>query len=165
MSTAATKSPNAAATSAVAPAADTAAAVVEIAPLAAAASAPGPGEKCSLCGQTMPAGDDEEKVKKAQVAALAAATAGVPAAYSVADATETAQLCQIAQAPQLASAFISAKTPVAKVRTALADRAASAADAATVDPTVAPGGSPEAKVAAEWDDVVGKINATMGGKK
>jgi capsid assembly protease len=130
-----------------------------VAPAAAApvhaASVPGPGEKCSLCGQTMPGGDEEE-VKKA---AAAAAAAAAPKAYSADDAAETAQLCQIAQATQLTAGFIAAKTPIAKVRETLAQRAADAADAAPIDPTPAPGGSAEAAVSAQWDDVVNKINA------
>lgn len=134
------------------------------APAPQAMSAPGPGEKCELCGKMM---DDDEHVKKsqeaAQAAAIAAATgpsAGAAAtAYSVEDATETAGLCQIASAPQLASAFIAAKTPITKVRAALAKRAADAADAAAVDPTSPPAGKAEAAVSAMWDDIVGKINA------
>lgn len=134
-----------------------------------AMSAPGAGEKCELCGQMMPK-DGEEKVEKAsqeaaQAAAIAAAAspAGV---YSVDDAAETTQLCLIAGAPQLASAFVASKTPVAKVRAALAKRAADAADATAINPMPPPAGKPEAAVAAQWDEIVGKINAEVSrGKK
>lgn len=145
--------------------ADPAAAPAAAAAAAAAApltmSKPGPGEKCELCGHTAAeAPDDEEEVKKAQTAAAAATAlaAASTAAYSVEDATETAQLCQIAQASHLASGFIAAKTPIAKVRATLTQRAADAADAAVIDPTPAPG-SPDVKVAAEWDAIVTDLNA------
>lgn len=147
-------------TTALMPLAPASAAVPAASSASQAMSAPGPGEKCELCGQNMPP-DGEEHVEKAQAAAIAAATPSTAAssAYSVEDATETAQLCQIASAPQLASAFIAAKTPLNKVRGALAKRAADAADAAAVDPTAPPAGKAEAAVSAMWDDIVGKINA------
>jgi len=120
-------------------------------------SAPGPGEKCELCGHTRAEADDQEEYVAKTPGAKAPQAAAT--AYSVEDATETAQLCQIAKAPQLASGFIGAKTPIAKVRATLAQRAADAADTDAIDPTPKPDGSAEAKVSAEWDDVVGKINA------
>jgi hypothetical protein len=121
-------------------------------------SAPGPGEKCELCGHTRAESDDQEEYVAAAPARPAPHAQAEPA-YSVEDATETAQICQIAQAPQLASGFIAAKTSIAKVRATLAQRAADAADAAAIDPTAPPGGSAEAAVASQWDAIVGKINA------
>lgn len=121
-------------------------------------TAPAPGEKCSLCGQMMP--DDEEHVKQATIAALAA-SAVAAAAYSVDDAARTVELCTIARATQLAAGFIAAKTPLPKVRATLLQRAADAADAVAIDAASPPAGHSEAAVAAQWDDIVGKLNASM----
>lgn len=121
----------------------------------AAMSAPGPGEKCELCGQTMPdeeARPGEEEKVEGRVPA--------PALYSVEDAQETAKLCQIAGAPQLCAAFVTAKTPIAEVRAALAKRAADATDGDPVDPTP-PAGTREQEVAAQWDEIVAKHNASI----
>jgi len=126
-----------------------------------AMSAPGPGEKCELCGQTRAedGADQEEYVAETGAPPRHAHNPAPAKVYSLEDATETAQLCQIAQAPQLASGFIASKTPIAKVRSTLAQRASDAADADHIDSTTPPGGSAEASVAAQWDEVVGKVNA------
>lgn len=126
---------------------------------------PKPGEKCELCGQAMPddagaePGDDKEQEtgKKNGGTELTPPDAALPQ-YSADDATETIELCTIARMPNLAAAFVKAKTPVKKVRATLAAKAVEISNeeisaARTPDPEA------EKKSAALWDDVVGKINA------
>jgi ClpP class serine protease len=116
---------------------------------------PEPGEKCELCGQTMPDGEDAPGDAPEQETRSEPAVAAV---YTADDATDTAELCAIARLPQLAAGFIKAKTPIKKVRLALAAKAAEVSGeeisaARPSDPEV------EKKNAALWDDVVGKVNA------
>jgi hypothetical protein len=80
-----------------------------------------------------------------------------PAFYSVADAKETAYLCRIARAPELAANFIAAKTPIVKVREALTQRsdqilAQRAKEAIALI-------ARKKAITAEWDEVVAKVNA------
>jgi hypothetical protein len=82
-------------------------------------------------------------------------SAAVRAIYSVGDARETAYLCQIAKVPELASSFVAAKTPIAKVRAALTQRAD---QAIALRPAPKPITTPEAS-APPWDEVVAKVNA------
>ena len=110
---------------------------------------PKPGEKCELCGQIMP----EQETKKESTAPE----------YSTDDITQTLELCTIARLPLAeARAFVAAKTPLPKVRAALAKRAADAAGD-EIDSTLAPpSGKNEAAVAAAWDDIVDKQNKKLG---
>jgi hypothetical protein len=84
-----------------------------------------------------------------------------PAFYSVADAKETVFLCQIARAPELGANFIAAKTPIVKVREALAQRADQVL-AQRAKEAVALNARKKA-VTAQWDDAVAKVNAENAG--
>lgn len=132
---------------------------------------PAPGEKCELCGQTMPddAGDEngddvDQETRLKPAAPAAAATATEVAAYTAEMASETVELCTIAGAPNLAAAFVKAKTPLKAVRSQLAARAVAAADG-TIETSRPPQSEEDQKkVAAAWDQVVDKINAELGSK-
>jgi ClpP class serine protease len=128
--------------------------VAEAPPAAVAAAKPGPGEKCATCGHVMPENDGDDDGKRDPDASANA--------YTVEMAIETMDLCAIAKVPVAnAKAFVAAKTPLAKVRSDLAARAAAAADALAVDATVKPAGSAEQNVAAAWDAVITEQNAKL----
>ena len=138
---------------------------------------PKAGEKCTLCGQTMPddddndAGDENGNGKEQETHAPGAL---VPAAsgnvilgepqYTAKHAEKTVELCTIAGKPQLAAAFIKAQAPLKKVRADLLRRASEAAGE-EISAARAPDVAAEARMAAAWDDVVGKLNAEHGHKK
>jgi hypothetical protein len=72
---------------------------------------------------------------------------------------EVLELCALADASFAdARGFISASTPVAKIREQLAAKRAKAADAVVL--STAPAAAPTAN--AGWDDVIAKTNATFG---
>ena len=82
--------------------------------------------------------------------------------YSIQAAIKTFELCTIAGvSTSTATGYVKAKMPLAKVRAELAEQAAAAADATSVVATPVPGASQAASIAADWDDVVGKINASI----
>lgn len=99
----------------------------------------------------------------AAVAAVASPSATSPVAaaadaYTLEAATETLELCVLAGSPVArANAFISAKTPVAKVRASLA---AEKADAANGHTTIATAAAPV--VNAGWDKAVEAVNRQYG---
>jgi ClpP class serine protease len=136
------------------PASDAAAAV----PVAKKVDAmpPEPGEKCDLCGQVMPGENDDDVEQETSRQHPTPAAAAIE--YAAEHAAETMELCAIARMPELAAAFVKAKTPLKKVRTALAAKVAEAGgeDVSTVRPT-----DPAATVQAQkdWDEVVDKLNA------
>jgi len=125
---------------------------------------PNPGEKCQLCGQTMPDDDDDDAgdapgngvEQETRAPAAPAAAAAVPQ-YSAEDASDTIELCALAKQPQLAAAFVKAKTPLKKVR---ADLLKLAADSAGEEINPTPPADPNAaqKSAQVWDSIVDKIN-------
>lgn len=124
-----------------------------------------------------PAGDEDKcptcngSGKKAQATAAPAApqaTAPTPAAttaapadgYTMEMANETLELCTLAGAPAArAREFITAKTPIDKVRADLAAAKANASDATlnTVPPTEA-----AKQATAGWDDAIARANKLNG---
>ena len=143
---------------------------------------PKPGEKCQLCGHVMDDPDDDvddgDEVDpddgagldaRAGAAATAAGAAAAPAtpAYGGAEMTETLELCAIAGArADVAQKFISAKTPIARVRAALADARAAASDGieiipADVDPSRMSQATTEARMKS-WKDTQERTKREMG---
>jgi len=84
------------------------------------------------------------------------------AAYTAAMMSETLELCTIAGIPLAdARAFITAQTPIAKVRADLMARQAKSADEVELMATPARGSS----ATAGWDEAIAKVNALNGHAK
>jgi ATP-dependent Clp protease protease subunit len=79
--------------------------------------------------------------------------------YGDADIHATLDLCQLAGVPAKASAFIKAKTPVAKVREQLLSARATAADAGEID--AIPPKTPTTHLD-EWKELQARVKAEMG---
>nr|WP_246562917.1 S49 family peptidase [Bradyrhizobium liaoningense] len=126
-----------------------------------AAEAPADDDKCPTCngsGKKAQAAAPQPAPQAAAPAAAAAAADG----YTAEMAAETLELCAIAGVGAgEARKFITAKTPIDKVRSDLAAAKANASDAAPLN-AAPPAGSAEQQITAGWDAAVAAVNKRNG---
>lgn len=143
-------------------AAPAASATEQPAAAAAAPAAEAPADNTDKC-PTCNGSGKKAQAATAQPAPQAAAPAAAPAdGYTAEMATETLELCAIAGVPAAeARKFITAKTPIDKVRADLATAKASASDAVALN-TAQPAGTAAQQATAGWDAAIAQANKLNG---